>query len=928
MTSIVKEADFKRRVENSLKSVEALLDNTRHPVKPHCVEHVHEDKYIITETFTNLALCAIHQVLTSLQQDGEDFTSFWSNAKEWIDSGQHVTLRFSAESACTLQKKETKSVGGGENKIKTVAVEKLGGGKGQYTTTYEETLTEITEWHWIFTHKFGLSLFSAKNVHNSIILQSRMGETELITTSDAAPHPKMKMFDPIDVNITGITRLLKGRNLFGSPFKIDRTREDCHTPSRNKDIEAVTNECMSLVIWSEAILRHFSSIFEIEPDRDVINMSSVNSAEMRIFLPVIPMLDETPKDEGNPHFSLEDMAKLKQEQQMSFDDEVNNLKRVFSGKSGLLSSQEAILCLCLKNLNSVWRALTQGYAYMEDMLRRQISAAVGKYVQAKDISEYTDFHYRKLFKREYAPQRFQFDVRRGHGHAPEGTIAIEEGGMANLPYAPILTHTKSRKSDDAPPMSFPLNAAKRVDFRGEHFLHGYVQYKFFNEDQTVNHRLTARAQQFSSFVLMVGRITAFDCFEPQHAIIIKDKDEVVLPLNFNELPTQKEFNDAIRSLSPEQQAFCRALRTMQLESTLFAFLVVQIKPHLENLLRLPDGVLAKEIQLSQDLMQLFIDYQVPSDLLTYDGDPKRGPEDKLTAVKEHVRALQDMIEKQKEKELKDAKQEAHAALCERIGDSGGDDLVPVTTFEQSTGEFCFPNALPNTSTLKRGGEVRMRHGVQSINTTSVPSQPSAMSLTSQPPAVPPTPPRIWHIQDNEEEAAVNLPPDEGFLDLVDYTKVPITMESGFQLFDKETAIRPTKIKVGHHWHKTMKKGLLRSSKVASLNLEEQKIEKNRAMDLIDALSRSGDLSLDKCELHVVVGVTHCFDCSVMDTVVQKGMNPIEKIERSAIIVAETIHEQPAGNLLSIPFLPRIMKESSMLNKKECDEKKISDGHDE
>ncbi len=31
---------------------------------------------------------------------------------------------------------------------------------------------------------------------------------------------------------------------------------------------------------------------------------------------------------------------------------------------------------------------------------------------------------------------------------------------------------------------------------------------------------------------------------------------------------------------------------------------------MENLLRLPDGALAKEIQLSQDLMQLFIDYQV------------------------------------------------------------------------------------------------------------------------------------------------------------------------------------------------------------------------------------------------------------------------------------------------------------------------------
>ncbi len=41
-------------------------------------------------------------------------------------------------------------------------------------------------------------------------------------------------------------------------------------------------------------------------------MSCVNSAEMRIFLPVIPMLVETTKDEGNPHFSLEDLAELKQ----------------------------------------------------------------------------------------------------------------------------------------------------------------------------------------------------------------------------------------------------------------------------------------------------------------------------------------------------------------------------------------------------------------------------------------------------------------------------------------------------------------------------------------------------------------------------------------------------------------------------------------
>ena len=61
-----------------------------------------------------------------------------------------------------------------------------------------------------------------------------------------------------------------------------------------------------------------------------------------------------------------------------------------------------------------------------------------------------------------------------------------------------------------------------------------------------------------------------------------------------------------RSLSPEQQAFAKAFRAMQLESTLFGVLVVQIKPQLERVLNLADDSLTKEIKLTQDLMQLFI----------------------------------------------------------------------------------------------------------------------------------------------------------------------------------------------------------------------------------------------------------------------------------------------------------------------------------
>jgi hypothetical protein len=38
-----------------------------------------------------------------------------------------------------------------------------------------------------------------------------------------------------------------------------------------------------------------------------------------------------------------------------------------------------------------------------------------------------------------------------------------------------------------------------------------------------------------------------------------------------------------------------------------------------------------------------------------------------------------------------------------------------------------------------------------------------------------------------------------------------------------------------------------------------------------------------------MGVAHYFEDLVMETVIQKNMNPIEKMDRSVLIVAATIH---------------------------------------
>ena len=62
----------------------------------------------------------------------------------------------------------------------------------------------------------------------------------------------------------------------------------------------------------------------------------------------------------------------------------------------------------------------------------------------------------------------------------------------------------------------------------------------------------------------------------------------------------------------------------------------------------------------------------------------------------------------------------------------------------------------------------------------------------------------------------------------------------------------------------------------------------------------------------MVCATHCFDKSLIDTVVQDNVNPIEKLERSTLIVASTIHGLPAAAMLKDDQHARVLEYSPML----------------
>merc|ERR1712060_802761 len=130
--------------------------------------------------------------------------------------------------------------------------------------------------------------------------------------------------------------------------------------------------------------------------------------------------------------------------------------------------------------------------------------------------------------------------------------------------------------------------------------------------------------------------------------------------------------------------------------------------------------------------------------------------------------------------------------------------------------------------------------------------------------------------------------------------------------DVDSALRPTIISPSDAWTKRAQKALLASPSESTLRSEDQKREKDAAFDLLDALTKSGALPVDCASLHIVVAATHCFDKSVTETVVQDNINPIDKVERSTLIMATTVHQKPAAALVREAQHQRLSKAAPLL----------------
>merc|ERR1719401_621146 len=146
----------------------------------------------------------------------------------------------------------------------------------------------------------------------------------------------------------------------------------------------------------------------------------------------------------------------------------------------------------------------------------------------------------------------------------------------------------------------------------------------------------------------------------------------------------------------------------------------------------------------------------------------------------------------------------------------------------------------------------------------------------------------------------------------DYTQVPKELDQRFEQLDVDSALRPTIINPSDAWTNRAQKALPASPTESTLRGDDQKKEKDAAFDLLDALTKSGALPVECASLHIVVAATHCFDKSVTETVVQDNINPIDKVERSTLIMASTVHQLPPAALVQDTQLDRLSNTSPLL----------------
>ncbi|KAL7480514.1 hypothetical protein ACHAW6_006204 [Cyclotella cf. meneghiniana] len=693
-----------------------------------------------------------------------------------------------------------------------------------------------------------------------------------------------------------------------------------------------------------------SSSAQMKESRYEMNLESIDAES--IFVPVLPIFEPPSsalmrKTDSNsqlleedmslsPLLPIDDIRLFLNEQCRTLDEKIQQYVSKFpsaDSTSNLITSAEATLFLLFSHSASITDYFVDGLQAIEQAILDSLTNACGIEVTQKDFEKVLRCNTRKLFCDDiYMPSEFNFEVRRPN-RVPEGGVRIEMRSINSTcdETSSILTVVReinlaSGKENPTVKIKIP-SIASMAQISGKCYLHGWLTHQFLGTDD-FRYQLLAASRPFSSFLLLTGTISHDQCMDVKNAMLIQDNDEVSVPLHLNSLQAVGDVQGLVSSLSPQQQSFAEAASEMQLESSFFSVCVVDIRPQLEMLLGLPPDSLTKEVRLMKILLSLFADHQLSSDLVSYDGPENAPMKEMIATVKEYVDNALVMVN-----EIARDQQDEAMSLELRSEDVYEDQPNANNPFPRSNRRASrdsvsldarFERGMLNAFFVSQLIDINVSHRRLPPEQKSTGNDDNASLVTESNRVLNDSLFRKKQSCDSIETSAVLdelSRRDGGGRSVIDSApKVIMQLPSIVcrESFDKEDSIstdiasvtRKLNVKVaalqskqlqqvsivtGEVWSKRNRLQLKRP--VEDLDIAERAVNRKKAMDLLDALSRSGSLPLQFAELHAMVGVSHCFRQSLIDTLVQSNVDPIKQVSDSMALLASVIHNTPVHDIV-------------------------------
>eukprot|EP01032_Pedospumella_encystans_P023997 gene23997-27153_t len=356
---------MRQRIEACLKTVTTVMEKGRSS-KIHAadqVAHQYADKFLLADTITNTMCASLVHCFSVLGLDLEQLKKL----KSW-GAEKTVTLDFRFTRKTTLLREQERDV------EKPTRLRKSSKKSGTSTIS---VITKVKEYVFLEEQTHQLVAFTGvgDNAAEFIVVWDHAGSTECISTDKSEEEASS---DHLDTDLSWLLGVLSADDN-AMDFSIDRSDAACFTPVENRDIKAAA--------YFGRKLREFAvQVFHVLGDwRDVQGSEATTTHSPPFaFNPVAPLF-EAADEHGTTPISFEVISGLLNEYQ-------RQLVQVWAEVGAALPSpalfgrDEAKLEAVMDLIDELSHSYLLSIDFLENMIRKQLVAAIGKTVSAQDFA--------------------------------------------------------------------------------------------------------------------------------------------------------------------------------------------------------------------------------------------------------------------------------------------------------------------------------------------------------------------------------------------------------------------------------------------------------------------------------------------------------------------------------------------------------------